>query len=173
VNHFLNHKFQELEKQREQLMSQIISLTEKQINDHEPGKWSIAEILSHLISSEQLSVNYLNKKILGIADTSNTGLAEEMKMIIFVISQRLPLKFKAPKKVVDNTPQYNTLEGLTTAWSSSRQELFKVLEKFDDHQLKKKIFRHPLVGMLNIQQTLRFFNEHIIHHTPQIKRQLK
>jgi hypothetical protein len=130
-------------------------------------------VLAHLIVSEQLSIAYLNKKMLGIESTVNTGLKEEFKMIALIISQRLPFKFKAPRMVVDKTPVYENIDQLITVWETTRSELKMVLEKFQDNQMKRKIYKHPVAGMLNIQQALRFFGEHIAHHTPQVKNLLK
>jgi uncharacterized damage-inducible protein DinB len=162
-----------LERQRTQLLNLISSLSKEEMSIHPEGKWSIAQVLSHLISSEQLSVNYLNKKILGINNTPNTGLTEEVKMIVLIISQRLPIKFKAPKILAENTTIYETADELKEAWEKVRNELRKVLERFEHDQLKRKIYKHPIAGMLNIQQMLRFFWEHINHHTPQVKNLLR
>ncbi len=174
MNKKLQTLFTSLESQRLAVLGLIESLAVEKINNHPEGKWSIAKILSHIIAAEQLSVNYLNKKMLGIQSAPNTGFAEELKMIALVVSQRLPfVKFKAPKVVAENTTSFETLEQLTAAWSKTRGELKDTLEKFQDDQLKRKIYKHPFAGMLNIQQALKFFGEHIIHHRPQIKKLLR
>lgn len=108
--------------------------------------------------------------MLGIHEAPNTGLIEELKMIMLIISQRLPfLKFKAPKVVAENTHVYQTAEQLKEAWDKGRSELKDVLARFQDDQLKRRVYKHPIAGMLNIQQALQFFWEHIHHHTPQVK----
>ncbi len=164
----LLHLFDSLETQRNELLSITRHLSREQFNAHPEGKWSIARIMSHLIASEQLSVSYLNKKMQGIKEAPDTGFKEAFTMMMLVISQRLPLKFKAPNVLAENTHLYETSEQLTEAWEKVRKELKQTLTRFEDDQLKRKVFRHPIAGMLNIKQTLRFFNEHISHHTPQI-----
>jgi hypothetical protein len=173
LNTQLTILFNTLEKQRAELISIIQGISPEAINKHPEGKWSIIQIISHLIASEQLSVKYLNKKILGIDGASKTGITEELKMIVLKISQRLPLKFKAPKVLAENTPIYENIEQLTETWNQTREDLKKVLEKFQDNQINRKVYKHPIAGMLNIQQALKFFREHIIHHTPQVKNLLK
>jgi uncharacterized damage-inducible protein DinB len=173
LNNKLRKQFDVLETQRTKLLSLIALLSDEQLNVHPVGKWSIAQVLSHLIASEHFSVKYLNKKMLGIDDIPNTGLKEELVMVTLIVSQRLPfLKFKAPKVVAENTHVYHTMEQLREAWNKGRAELKEVLSRFEDNQLQRKIYKHPIAGKLNIQQTLRFFQEHIIHHTPQIKKLL-
>jgi hypothetical protein len=89
-----------------------------------------------------------------------------------MISQRLPFKFKAPKVVVLSTPSYEGLLELTRAWDREREELRTLLDQFHDDEIRKKIYRHVVVGLLNMEQALIFFQEHFDHHVPQINRQL-
>lgn len=173
VNSQLQQQFHTLEKQRESIISWIRPLSEAQLRHHQPGKWSIAQIISHLIASEQLSVNYLNKKIRAINELGNTTWADDIKMNLLILSQRVPLRYKAPKVVVEHTELLDQAQALSSRWDQTRIELRTLLEKFQDDQLRKKVFRHPVAGRLNILQTIRFFQEHIIHHTPQIKKLLE
>lgn len=174
LNNALLHLFDSLEAQRSKLLGLITNLSHEQLNAHPEGKWSIAQILSHLIASEHLSILYLNKKMLGIHEAPNTGLIEEIKMIALIVSQRTPfIKFKAPKVLAENTHVYQTAEQLKEAWDKNRVELKEVIARFQDDQLKRKIYKHPIAGMFNIQQALQFFREHIGHHTPQVKKLLR
>lgn len=169
----LQKLFYQTEQQKVNLLKEIDSLNGSQLHHHPPGKWSLSQLFAHLITSEQLSVQYLKKKILAIEEQPNTGLVEELKMLTLIISQRLPFKFKAPKVVVDNTPAFSNVDEIKTAWNQTRSELKDLLSRFSDQHLKRKIYKHPIAGKLNIVQAMRFFQEHIIHHTPQIKRLLK
>jgi len=173
VNARVKPLFDRLEVQRVQLQHLIKDLSDVELNKHPAEKWSIAQVLSHLIASEQLSVGYLNKKMLGIQTAEKSGLKEDLKMLLLIVSQRLPFKFKAPRTIVENTPVYGSVDQLISAWDKTRVDLKEVLQKFEDDQINLKIFKHPRAGMLNIQQAIRFFREHIIHHTPQVKNLLK
>jgi uncharacterized damage-inducible protein DinB len=173
LNRALLQLFEKLEVQRTSLLSEIKQLSPEILNKHLPGKWSISQILAHLITAEQLSINYLNKKMQGIQTVENTGLWEEIKTLTLKISQRLPLKFKAPRLVVENTPAFESVEQIEMAWTKTRNELKELLSRIADDQIRRKIYKHPIAGKLNIHQALRFFGEHIIHHQPQIKKLLK
>lgn len=142
----------------------------EKLNHSQPGRWSINQIIAHLIAGEKLSVAYLQKKILAINEVDNTGIYEEIKMIGLIISQRLPLKFRAPRVVVENTTQTTDLSLLVKEWDSVREELRQLLEKVNDDQINRRIYKHVRAGKLNIQHALIFFREHIIHHYPQLKR---
>mgnify|MGYP003833412597 CR=1 FL=1 len=173
MNANLKKLFDRLEVQRMQLQTLVKDLSDVELNKHPTEKWSIAQVLSHLIASEQLSVNYLNKKILGIQTAEKSGLKEDLKMLLLIVSQRLPFKFKAPRTIVENTRVYGSVNPLISAWDKAREDLKEVLEKFQDDQINLNVFKHPRAGMLNIQQAVRFFKEHITHHTPQVKNLLK
>ncbi len=174
MNSLLEKEYVKLEQQREVIVSWINSLSTGAFHEKpNPKKWSINQILSHIVSSERLAVSYVSKKRLGIATLPNTGIKEDLIMMIVVISQRLPLlKFKAPKTVAENTLLHESPEALIKNWDEVRADLKELLEKFTDDEIKRTTFKHPIAGMLNVKQGVRFLREHIIHHTPQIKRLL-
>jgi hypothetical protein len=134
-------------------------------------KWSIAQIITHLLVAEQLSLGYMKKKSLGLEQLKSSGFKESFLTAILKISQRTPgIKFKAPQIVITNTPQSLSLPELSQRWEAHRTDLKNFLEKVEDKNVKKLIYKHPFVGMLDSRQALIFFREHIIHHLPQIKR---
>jgi len=169
----LEYLFESIEMQRQTLLLSLRALDYETLNNHPEGKWSIIQIIAHLISAERLSVNYITKKIQSVESVANTGFVEELKMLLLKISQRLPMKFKAPKVVIENTTKENNLGKLEEEWNGVRDDLKKILEQVEDHHVKRKIYRHVRVGMINIQHALQFFREHVIHHKPQIKNLLK
>jgi uncharacterized damage-inducible protein DinB len=172
LNTQLNQLYKSLEAQRFQLLDSLKKLPSEKLSYQPVGKWSINQVIAHLITAERMSVLYLSKKIKGIDEVNDTGLIEELKMLALIISQRLPFKFKAPKVVVENTSMSADLKQLEDEWVSVRTNLKALLENFTGHQIKRKIYKHPVAGKINIQQALTFFREHIIHHQPQIKRLL-
>ena len=172
MNVSLQILFDKIEAQRQQMMSSVRHLDAERLNKNIiPGKWSVAEILSHLIAAERLSLTYLNKKILAIESASDSGLWEEVKINLLKISQRLPgLKFKVPKTLQENMTVHKSLEALETEWAQVRSELRIFLDKVPDNRVDRLIYRHVRAGYLNTKHALIFFREHAIHHTPQIKR---
>lgn len=166
--------FNEIESQREKTLDSVRHLTEGQLNKpFAPGKWSISQILSHVITAERMSLLYIQKKVQGVKEASDTGLWEEIKINLLKISQRLPgLKFKAPQRVVDNTTVYSNLTSITKEWENVRSEFKSLLEKIPNQYTNRRLYRHPRAGYLNVKHALIFFREHIIHHTPQINKLL-
>lgn len=170
----LQHLFDALEKEHQQILSAIEVLTDEEFRTRtNPSKWSVSEILAHLQTSEQLSTQYIIKKYQGINDYQNTSFLHDMLMVFVQASQRLPFKFRAPKVVASNTPAYETKQQLIENWSKTSALMKEMLDKFDEQQLKKQIYRHPRIGLINIQHAVMFFREHMIHHRPQVLRQIK
>jgi hypothetical protein len=174
MNSKLQRLYDQLESDRKILLTKIESVPVEKFNRQPvPGKWSLGEVLSHLVASEHGSNSYMKKKSLGIDQADNSGVVESMKLGLLIVSQRIPfLKFKAPKILVQHTRQFQSAESIITQWNEVRKDLFMFLEKIENKNIRKKIYRHPIAGLLDVVQAVTFYREHIIHHSPQIKRLL-
>lgn len=172
MNSTLQKAFDKLEHQRQQLVELIKNLPEEDYAYAPAAKWSIARIVAHLITSEVLSVGYMKKKSLGIEKLQNSGLRQAILSRMLTISQRGPFRFKAPGIVVASTPEALSLKEALARWDQSRDELKQFLETITDQHHRKLVYKHPIAGMLNAEQAVRFMYEHVNHHLPQIKRLL-
>lgn len=169
----LENIFMELERQRQTILSQVKDFPNEELTcRYRPDKWNVLEILTHLLTAEKLSLSYMKKKSSGIDALDNSGLYEKLKIDFFIVSQRLPLKFKAPKVVVENTIVMPLIE-IEKQWFDLRQELKLFLETIAPEHLKRKIYKHPFLGRLDVEQALITIREHITHHTPQITHLIK
>ena len=174
MNSIIKFHFDRLEKERKSLLTTLTTIPEKTLSSSPAeGKWSVNQILIHLVTSEQLTLAYLKKKSLGIDHLKNSGPWEWIRINILKWSQRLPaLKYKAPKYVVANTPEAVPLAELERRWNSVRMELSQFLDKVQDRDVRKLIYKHPVAGRFDVVQCLMFMREHYHHHLPQIKRLL-
>ena len=65
------------------------------------------------------------------------------------------------------------LEELQKNWKKSRSSFSNLIKELDQKNLDKlAIFRHPLMGRINLAQTLYFFELHQNHHLKQIEKKL-
>lgn len=167
-------RFNKLEADRQKLLRTLTALPNEAILFRAPpGKWSVNQILTHLLTSEKLSVLYMRKKSLGIENLTNSGIPESLKLVVLKVSQRLPIKYKAPGILVEHTPEALPLMQAIEQWDAVRNDLRKFLEEIADQNIRKMIYKHPVVGMLDVMQAMAFFHEHIHHHWPQVKSLLK
>jgi hypothetical protein len=173
VNNKLRVLYEQLENDRNRLMAELVKATsDKLFLKPSKEKWSVNEILTHLVISEQLTLRYLKKKSLGVAQLENSGVGERIRYALLKISQRLPLKYKAPESVVSNTPEAMPFAELHASWDSTRHELAQFLDSITDSNVNKLIYKHPVAGRFDIIHCLMFMREHYLHHLPQIKRLL-
>ena len=165
---------EQIEHERNKLLNRLATLPPERL-EHKASltKWSVNEILIHLLTSEQLTLAYLKKKSLGWDQLRNSGVTQSLMMLILQLSQRLPLlKYKAPKGLVASTPEPISLTDLRIRWDSSRTELKNFLETIHEKNLYKLVYKHPVAGRFDIIQCIKFMHEHFHHHLPQIKRLL-
>jgi hypothetical protein len=168
MNYLLEKEWNKLEKLRSDISEMLVQTHEKDFLISSNGKWSLGEILIHIVTSEKLALQYMRKKSLGVDSLENAGFVEPLKLIMLKISQRLPIKYKVPKGIKDKTPECPSKDELFRQWTSSRSELKAFLESIEEKNINKKIFKHPIAGMFNVTQGVAFLREHLLHHKPQI-----
>ncbi len=173
MNPKLKFLFEDIEKQRIQLLDDVRKSPERFDLKLRDEQWSIHQILAHLITAEKLTNQYISKKIQGIDRAGDSGIWEELKMIVLKVSQRLPFKFKAPAVVVKFTPSYSGIDDLVADWDKTRSEFRALLGQIKDEQVKRKIYKHVVAGKLNIMHAVIFLKEHVAHHWPQVNNLLK
>jgi hypothetical protein len=120
--------------------------------------------------AEQLSLQYMRKKALGIERVKDSGVITEARFRFYSLVQLLPIKLKAPKTILDHTPEALTLSDLQIEWKRSRNKLKSFLSTIEDRHIRRLIYKHAFAGRLDVMQAMRFFNEHVYHHRPQIDR---
>lgn len=163
--------FDSVEREKDRLLDDVSALSpEDFFRTPAPGKWSVAQIMTHLMTVEQLSLQYMKKKSLGINEVKDSGVMEEARFRLYSAVFRLPLKLKAPRVILDNTPEALPLSELEVQWKRLRNKLKTFLSTIEDKHIRRLIYKHAFAGRLDITQALRFFIEHIYHHQPQVDR---
>ncbi len=173
MNKKLHLLFDALQHDKTILLQRLQSLPESTLaySPHDT-QWSITQVLNHLLLSEQLTLAYLKKKSLGLHQLNESGMWEVIKINLLIVSQRIPLKYKAPKVLSQHTEPVLTLADITKQWDDCRQQFREFLESLSEQDTRKLLFKHPLAGKFNILQGIIFMREHILHHLPQINRLL-
>jgi uncharacterized damage-inducible protein DinB len=167
----LHERYNQLQTETKLLLKAIASLSSTTYH-YKPGdqRWSISQILTHLMVAEKLSTDYMKKKALGLEDLDDAGVIEDLKLLILKISQRLPFKYKAPNVVLEKTPAPLSFGDLVRQWEVVRADLVQFLQKFNEQTVRRKVYKHPVAGRLSVVQALDFFTEHLNHHRPQVRR---
>lgn len=165
----LRDKYLHLEDKRKNLYDLLETLDEKQLNFRPAeDKWSITQIVFHLVKAEQLSVISINKEIRN-TNSGRAGVSAFVRSSLLKFALISPLKFKAPP-IMGNVPKEYDINELKTKWLTVRNKLHTALGEVDKELGKQYLFVHPYAGKLNIYQTMDFLVQHFNHHYRQIKR---
>ena len=169
MNPSLESRYLKLEESRNRLIAELEGLDEELLNrPTATGKWSINQIVAHLIQVEQLTNSYIQRKVQE-EKLESVSLAHVLRSLMLRIALHSGMKFKAPAAVA-KVPAYAHLNSLRIQWDAARYQLEDTLTELPQQQLDKCVFRHPYAGMLTISQTLDFLQDHFTHHARQIAR---
>ena len=160
-----------METDRLNLLAGLRSMTNDEFNQQPgPGKWSIAQVLLHLVIAEEGMVRYTNKKLQYSNTLKTSGLVEKVKVAALKFCLWLPLKYKVPKWI-DDVPASASFDDLNQRWHVVRTELNRLIGHLEkENLLNKNVFKHPVIKRINIFQALGFIQFHFNHHLLQIVR---
>lgn len=166
----LLRQFDALEKQRQQLLQRISSLNDEQLNKIPAAdKWSINQIIFHVILAEELSYKSIKAKVISSKDFQKASAMSFVRSALLKLFLRSSKKFKAPL-IVSEPPLKSNLSDLIIKWEEVRLLMKELLESLPPHLLNKYIYKHPAAGKMNIYGGLDFMYEHTRRHETQISR---
>ncbi|MEX2527613.1 MAG: DinB family protein [Gemmatimonadota bacterium] len=152
---------------RSTLLEQLQALDPALLTAHPiPGKWSILEIVEHLVLAEE-AVFYGQKGLDGEAVPRRTirNLAlywVVMGVLVFGIPVRVPSRTMRPKGE-------RTLDALADAWERSQERLGRHVRELDRRGLSLPIFSHPVSGPMSTRQAIWMLEAHLRRHRRQIR----
>lgn len=158
----------ELELHKENLFNKISSSDKSLLYLQKANnKWSVIQIIHHIIKSEQLTIVYIRRAI-SKNDLTKSGILSRFRGIVLVTALKSSIKFKAPANV-SNIPNSGDLMELKLKWNRIRTDLIKIIEEAKDETLNKDVFYHPSAGKMNLEYALKFMKTHLKHHEKQIE----
>ncbi len=167
----LEKEFERLEKQRRDLLNQVRGLANVQQTWRPgPDQWSILEVFVHLMTAERNGLTYMTKKVQGIDELEKGGITSDLRLALLNSFLRLPVKYEAPTAAQFQPREYYDFKQIEAEWNELRQEWREFLDEFDKDSAEKLLFKHPIMGRFNLEQTLRFIYEHVDHHKAQLRR---
>lgn len=168
----LETRFAQIEANRKQLLQELKQYPDAVLNKNPaPGKWSVIQVLEHLMASEGASLRYLQKKTLDTSKAAPAGVKGAAKLLLTKAAFMLPIKFKAPE-IMEPVTSNVSLKEAEEKWTSIRSGLYQLLSKLPEKDLDKEIWKHVVSGKMNAYQMIEFFNFHFKRHQGQIERTL-
>ncbi len=169
MNNTLNQKLNSLINIRKSFLERINNYSEEQllfkINNNE---WNILEVLDHVSLSEKLVIK-LFKKYPPAETKYKVTLSSKLK------NKALSLFYKSSKKVKMpmNTlaPRGNvSLGDLNQEMEDQFSSLQEYCENHPEEKMNYSVFKHPVSGGMTMENTVQFFEQHIIHHIHQLNK---
>jgi uncharacterized damage-inducible protein DinB len=172
MNSLLEKQFNQLEEERRQLFRELKIYDDAVINKKPaPGKWSVAEVIAHLITAEEMSLQYLMKKTQDTSRAEKETFKNKWRWLLVKIVFSANIKYKAPQ-IVEPKSGYESLANLEMYWTKIRLQTLSVLNKLSDDELNKELWKHAIAGKMNLHHMVKFFRIHFRRHKKQIARTL-
>ena len=156
--------FDELEARRKLLFDKL-ELLDQKVFYFTPSRqsWSILQVCHHLIVSEELSLQYLNKKLQHQSSIPAEDFRSSFRSSLLNLSLRLPIRLPAPQRVSE-FPENLSWTDLKKRWLNVREGMKDRLHTIPDDYEDKLVYKHPSAGRLTLYQMLLFFKIHIDRH---------
>nr|MBS0036584.1 DinB family protein [Saprospiraceae bacterium] len=138
----------------------------------EQDKWSVLEIVLHLIKADEQALVYGRKKLTA-GKVKQVRSLERIKRKVLLLALKLPFKYKAPRMVTPTVDDRLPYEGAIKKWNEIRSELKELCLTLDPDLLQKGVFKHPYSGKMTPAEFIVFLNSHLDRHRLQIKNRLK
>jgi hypothetical protein len=121
-----------------------------------------------VITAEAGTLGYVSKKMKGGKSLPRAGLVSRARLLALQAALASPFRFKAPGVTAD-VPEEIEPEELVARWQEVRSGWAERLEGFPDELLDRMVFRHGMVGLMGLPDTLRFLRSHLAHHARQVE----
>lgn len=170
MNAQLQKRYNSLEADRQKLFADLKQYSDETLNKKpNPQAWSVAEVIAHLITAEEASLKYLQKKVQDTSTAKPEGLKARWRWLLVQSVFAFNIKFKAPA-IVEPKFGYTTLADLDSRWTTTRKQTTDILDKLSDKEVNLELWKHALAGKMNLHHMVQFFNVHYTRHKKQIYR---
>lgn len=153
---------------RRKLLDEVQRLdAERLIAKPRPGKWSILEIVEHLVLGDR-------EVLQGLPDPSalvdrRRHLRDRMgyPLVMFVLACHIPAKVPSPRYLPRGQ---SSVADLRRDWDEIQQWLRSYVGRLNQGEGDKAVFAHPIAGPMTMQQVFDMSKLHLATHTRQIRR---
>ncbi|MFO7448125.1 MAG: DinB family protein [Ignavibacteriaceae bacterium] len=168
MNRKLQSLYDSIETERLDITEQVKKLPDKELNRKPAeGKWSVLQIIFHLVKTEKIAVISIQKGIQKKEKHAAWTLRSLINNALLNIILKTPVKIKAPP-IVAKVPDTYNLNELLVQWEKSGKALKETAEEFTPELMEINVFPHSYLGDMNITKTFKFILEHLKHHKRQI-----
>lgn len=171
----LEKRLDQLDKKLNLLFEELKDYSEAQLNRKpRSDKWSVIQVMHHLLLAETKSSNYLQKKLSFNPELKNAGFQSWCRKQGLKFFLWAPFKWKAPTGIAEeNLPDNAGFWDTVKQWKEQRIKLREYLDTLPADIFKKEVYKHPRAGRMDIGGMLGSFDWHFNRHRKQIKKIVK
>ncbi len=157
-----------IEAKRQALLAKVSAMTpaERQWRES-PGTWSAVEIVEHLVLAEQVVIGDLREA--ASRAHAPRSLGERLQALIVALVLRLGVRVEVASEAMRPIGTLS-FDRLRDRWDAQHRALRAYAEGADAAQQRRRVFRHPIAGPLDLQQMLGLLDAHLASHQRQLER---
>jgi DinB superfamily len=164
----VQRRLRALDERRRALLADVEALSAERLTAKPlPGKWSILEIVEHLVLAERAVLQNLPEPSQLVGRPRGLKARVSYPMVLFVLKYGIPVEVPSPRMVPTGRA---SLPDLRRAWDESQQWLRSYVDGLDRRGLARAVFAHPVAGPLTPAQAIRLGRVHLETHARQIGR---
>jgi len=164
----LRRKLEIYDQNRLALLDDLERLDDDQLRRKPgPGKWSILQIVQHMVLAERDVMQYLPEPKDLIAHTR--GLRARILYVAVLLILRWNIRVPVPSEGM--VPDGNTsISELRHQWDENLRWFRGYLDTLEPEDLERAVFSHPVAGPLTTPQAGKLAQFHFDAHLRQIKK---
>ena len=164
----IQEKFESLTVKRTEFLKHLESLSNELITFKAGAdKWSIVEVVEHLVIAEDDLLTQLSKNVPASTLDPKSKTPDKYQTVIKVMERDIPVD--VPDKRAEPKGRLTLVE-LLNQWDDIRKKLQGLLSEINTENRDDAVYRHPYGGPLNIEETLQFIDVHFDNHMRHIDR---
>lgn len=147
-----------------ELLNLVRNLDDKVLHHKSFNKWSVLEVLEHLVITEGYVLELLSRPGEKMAETPELHGGDRLHRLLVEMRER---KVKAPD-ILEPTGEFEDLAAFSSKFLQIRTQLSQGLES-GNIVVDQRIHRHPMLGEMTVSDWLHFLISHARRHMEQIR----
>ena len=162
----IHDRLRSIEGKRARLMHLVSEMDPTAVSAHpRPGKWSIQEIIEHLVLSEIGVFGDLSELEQRRPHPRTVKDRVLYLVVMFILRFDIPVKVPSPALIPEGRLSRDELRA---QWAANHDRLRAWITAAEPGPLDHPLFLHPIAGPMTTGQSLRMLEVHLDRHARQI-----
>jgi len=155
-----------IDQKRRALLERVSQMDPEQLTANPvEGKWSILQIIEHLVISERDVMPGLSNPADLVPGKKNFKDRALFRLVMVIL--RSPIPVKTPSRGMVPRGK-KSLDELRAMWDQNHEWLRSFVAGLDQSGESAAVFSHPVAGPLSPEEALRMLDVHLTRHIKQI-----